>query len=555
MNRKLTHNSHHHGFTIVELLVVIVVIGILATITFVSYKGISDKAITAVVKSDLSNNSKILKLYQAEYGLYPSVLDSNNCPSLPTADTAHCLKSSQGYTISYTSNGQSFTLTETKPLTSISYTIDETGTIALTVPIVPTYASLWSGVGDDNGYSLKPTSDGGYIVAGYTASYGGGGKDVLLAKYDSTDKLEWNTTWGGTGTDLAYNVIQTSDGGYFLTGYTTSYGGGGNDILVLKYASTGSLSWAKTWGGSSTDNGWSSVQTSDGGYLTVGASSGFVAQGDGVIIKYSSDGSILWTRVTGNEGNQTYQDITRTSDGGYLVTGGGYANATYGFDTWLTKLDSSGNVSWTRTWGNTNADGVVTSIQTPDGGYFGVGNTAPTTSTQTDALLEKFDSSGGLTWARTWGGADYDYAFTPVVTSDGDYVMAGRTASVGAGGYDSLLLKYSSTGNFVWAKTFGSTGYDSGRGLFKDANGNYMMAGNVTGFGLGSGELLIAKYGSDGSIAGCSSPVCQSVTATASTPSISEQTAAYTILTSPTATTDSPSATIANPPVSLIKLY
>ena len=483
--------------------------------------------------------------YQYRYTMSPSGYDSgwvNNGAGLSVA-------------FSTTTAGQTYTVNvQSKCIGAFIDSFYSASGSAVYVSTLKT-VSLWSSASDDNGYSLKPTSDGGYIVAGYTAGYGGGGQDVLLAKYDSNDKLEWNTTWGGASTDVAYNVIQTSDGGYFVTGYTNSYGGGSSDILNLKYTSTGSLSWAKTWGGSGVDMGWASVQTSDGGYLTVGVSTGFVAVTDAVIIKYSSIGAIQWTRVTGNAGNQNYTDISRTSEGGYIVTGGGYANATYGTDAWLTKLDSAGTVSWTRMWGNTGVDGIVTTIQTADGGYFGVGNSAPNTSTQTEVLLEKFDSSGSLTWVRTWGGAAYDYAFTPVVASDGNYAIAGRSASVGAGDYDSLLLKYSSTGTFIWAKTFGSTLYDTGRGFFKDANGNYMMSGSVAGLGLGSGELFIAKYKADGSITGCSSPRCQSVTATAVTPSITEQTASYTILNSPSATMASPSATITNPSVSLTKLY
>lgn len=111
------------GFTIVELLVVIVVIGILAAITIVSYSGISKRAVITGLQSDLSNGAKLLKMYNAEYGFYPNSLDGDNCPQTPNADSRYCLKASNGTTLSYSGIGQSFNLSATK--NSIKYRITE----------------------------------------------------------------------------------------------------------------------------------------------------------------------------------------------------------------------------------------------------------------------------------------------------------------------------------------------------------------------------------------------------------------------------------------------
>src|SRR5574344_333990 len=116
------------GFTIVELLVVIVVIGVLATITAVSYTSVTQKANVAAFQSQLSNNSSLLKLYNAEYNSYPTALDANYCPSAPTVDTKYCLKNMTGATLTYAGTTSTFNLTISK--SGLSYKTTETGSIA-----------------------------------------------------------------------------------------------------------------------------------------------------------------------------------------------------------------------------------------------------------------------------------------------------------------------------------------------------------------------------------------------------------------------------------------
>ena len=128
---KLSHKISNHAFTIVELLIVIVVIGILSGIIFATYTGMNRKAITATVKSDLGNDAVMLKLYNADYGTYPTAFDGSNCPSAPTADTRYCLKYSSGNTIAYTGINQTFTLTLTNTNTGISYQVNELGDVTM----------------------------------------------------------------------------------------------------------------------------------------------------------------------------------------------------------------------------------------------------------------------------------------------------------------------------------------------------------------------------------------------------------------------------------------
>ena len=179
----------NQAFTIVELLVVIVVIGILAAITIVSYSGIANKAITAGLQSDLDNNSKQLKLYNVEYGYYPSTLDGNNCPLTPTADTKYCLKASTDTDLTYTGGGQSFTVTATKK--SIKYQVTESSSPSILLGLS---GPDWITVGTQTW--AKANLNVGTMVTSVTAQTNNGGTNTVEKYCYNNDEANC-TTYGG----------------------------------------------------------------------------------------------------------------------------------------------------------------------------------------------------------------------------------------------------------------------------------------------------------------------------------------------------------------------
>jgi uncharacterized delta-60 repeat protein len=395
------------------------------------------------------------------------------------------------------------------------------------VQLNDTWAQTWGGDGADIVYALVQTSDGGFATAGYTASTGltAGGADQTLVKYDASGIEQWSKTWGGTGDDRAEALVQTSDGGYAVAGYTASTGltAGSYDQTLVKYDSLGIEQWSKTWGGTGDDRAYALIQTSDGGFAVAGytASTGLTAGGvDQTLVKYNSSGIEQWTKTWGGTGSDVANALIQTSDGGYAVAGyTASTGLTAGLDDQtLVKYDSSGIEQWSKTWGGDSTDRAETLVQTSDGGFAVAGYTNSTglTAGDNDQTLVKYDSSGIEQWSKTWGGTGSDIANALVQTSDGGYAVAGYTASTGltAGGVDQTLVKYDASGIEQWSKTWGGTSSDAAYTLIQTTDGGYAVAGSTISTGLTAGgvDQTLIKFDSNGDIADCALCVDRDVT-------------------------------------------
>jgi len=180
------------------------------------------------------------------------------------------------------------------------------------------FAKTYGGTHDDSwAYSVQQTSDGGYIVAGITWSFGVDSGDIFLIKTYANGNIQWAKTYRGTYNDYAFSVQQTSDGGYIVAGYTESFGAGGRDIFLIKTDANGNIIWAKTYGGTSWDRAYSVQQTSDGGYIVAGWTWSF---GAGILdiflIKTDANGNIIWAKTYGGTDWNYAYSVQQTSDGG-----------------------------------------------------------------------------------------------------------------------------------------------------------------------------------------------------------------------------------------------
>jgi len=376
-------------------------------------------------------------------------------------------------------------------------------TVLLALSFAPMAAAgpgdtLWTrtygGSNDDKGESVQQVSDGGYIIAGGTDSFGAGSYDVYLLKTDPSGDTLWTRTYGGSNWDYGWSVEQNPDGGYIIAGYTESFGAGGADVYLLKTDSSGDTLWTRAYGGSDWDYGYSVRETSDGGYVIAGYTTSFGAGGaDVYLVKTDSSGDTLWTRAYGGSDSDGGYSIQQTTDGGYIIAGYTSSFGAGYSDVYLVKTDSSGDSLWTRTYGGSYDDYGWSVQQTSDGGYIIAGETESFGAGSDDVYLVKTDSSGDTLWTRTHGGSDYDRGYSVQQTSDGGYVVAGFTMSFGAGNDDVYLLKTDSSGDTLWTRTYGGSDHDAGSSVQQTSDGGYIIAGFTGSFGAGWNDVYLIK--------------------------------------------------------------
>jgi hypothetical protein len=256
--------------------------------------------------------------------------------------------------------------------------------------------------------------------------------------------MEWNKTYGGTDTDVAYSLVNTSDGGYALAGYTTSFGAGNEDFWLVKTAASGNEEWSRTYGGEKFDRAYALVSTSDGGYAVAGYTNSFADlddYGNFWLIKTDADGNAEWNRTYGGIDTDVAYALVATADGGYALAGYTWSFGAGQHDFWLVKTDADGNMEWNQTYGGMGGDLASSLVETSDGGYALAGDTSSFGPAWDNFWLVKTNSTGNIEWGQTYGGNGFDEVSSLVETSEGGYAIAGYTDSYGVGGDDFFLVK------------------------------------------------------------------------------------------------------------------
>jgi len=355
-------------------------------------------------------------------------------------------------------------------------------------PSVIEWNRTYGGANYDNAQSMVQTGDGGYALAGVTGSFGNG-SDCWLVKTDADGNVQWNKTCSVDASDEVNSLVQTGDGGYALAGWTGSWPD--TDMQLIKTDADGNVQWNKTFGGTSQDEIWSLVQTGDGGYALAGCtiSFGYNQIADFWLVKTDADGNVQWNQTYGGAASDAARSLIQTNDGGYALAGFTYSFG-YHRNLLLVKTDQSGNEQW-KYYGGEFGGNICTAwsvVQTNDNGY-----TVAGCSGNCDFLLVKTDGTGNMQWNKTYGGIGCEIAYSVVETSDGGFALAGYTESFGAGGKDFWLVKTDADGNMEWNQTFGGTEGDQSCSIVQTVDGSFVLAGYTASFGAGGSDFWLIK--------------------------------------------------------------
>jgi predicted MPP superfamily phosphohydrolase len=360
-------------------------------------------------------------------------------------------------------------------------------------------SALWEktfgGPSEDNFGMVRQTTDGGYILVGTTVSYGAGDDDVYLVKTDLNGNKVWQKTFGESSKDSGTCVQRTSDGGYIISGYFNWE----QDACLIKTDLNGNLVWQKFYscGGGGVDTAYHVQQTFDGGYIFVGITNSCGAGDlDIYLVKTDSNGNEVWHKTFGGSAKEHGYCVQQTPDGGYILVGDTRSFGANGMDVYLIKTDSNGSEVWHKTFGGSGDDSGYHMQQTTDGGYIITGIVNYQTGSDNIYLI-KTNPNGIKEWEKTFGGSSVEHGQEVQQTSDGGYIIAAYTNSFGAGSYDAYLIKTDSNGNKVWDANFGGPLVDVFTSVQQTSDGGYIAAGLTAHSGSGTGDAYLVKIGSD----------------------------------------------------------
>jgi len=371
--------------------------------------------------------------------------------------------------------------------------------------VVP-WARSYGGNGIECANSIIRISDkSGYLVAGSSESFGAGEKEMWILKIDNEGAIDWEKAYGGTGSDAGCTICKLEYGEYIVGGHTSSFGPGGQNFWAIKLDKSGDILWEKAYGGDDYDMLNSIAPTDDNGFIAAGCTSSYGAGfQDFWIIKLDQTGEIEWQNAYGGQSTDDAYSIIQTSDGGYLAAGISYSfSAGYDSQALVLKLDSAGDVVWEYAYGGLGFDGVNSVIQTDDGDYAIAGFTSSSGTGCSDYWVLKLDKNGAIKWQTAYGGGGVGIfgggnANTIAQTSDHGYIVGGLICP-NAYTNDIWILKLDYKGAVIWEKAYDGLSHDCATDILQTEDDGYMVAG-VKNTYLTSYDYWLLKLDKDGEI-------------------------------------------------------
>jgi len=354
--------------------------------------------------------------------------------------------------------------------------------------IVQRWIKAFGGSADDYLYDVKVADNGDIIVAGTTYSFGAGDADVLVIRLDPNGDVKWTKAYGGSSEEYAYKVAIADNDDIIIAGYTYSFGAGGRDILAIRLDPNGDVKWARAYGGGSQDEANGVAVDSKNDIILAGSTLSFGSgNGDMFVVKVDQDGNVEWAKVYVMESNKSAHDVVVADNDDIIVVADGV----------VLRLDQDGNLKWAKEF---DSDHFIDSVRVaPNGDIIVCGYSCTLGDSMGDALIIRLDQDGNLKWAKKFGwDGIMDESHSIAVADNGDILSAGYTYNPSTDVGDILVFRLDQDGNLKWSKTYGGKNSTSSSSITIADNGDIIASGATNGFGAGNSDGIVLRLDSNG---------------------------------------------------------
>lgn len=359
-----------------------------------------------------------------------------------------------------------------------------------------TFYKVFGGKNEDYGFSLDDTIDGGYILSGFSTTYGNGSWDAWIVKTDSNGNAEWHKSYGTTNREVAKQIMQTKSGNYIILGDHGVPGKGGN-ILFIQTDVDGNIINEQSYGGINNDGATQIIETTDGGYAIIGYTYSYGSGGrDFWLIKIDETGNEIWSKAFGGIYNETGYSLLQTQDKGFILVGTKWNIYLKKHNIWLLKVGSTGDIEWERIINETSSGYGQKIIESLDNSYIVGGVTKELGNDWYDLWLLKMDYFGNTIWEQVYSmsyirqNSFFNIDISP--TNDKGIIVVGPTNQYGLD-LNVILMKFNSSGFIEWNELYGGKGEDIGLSVIQTKDKGYAFAGRTNSYGNGLYDYFFVK--------------------------------------------------------------
>lgn len=364
------------------------------------------------------------------------------------------------------------------------------------------FQHVYGGDGMEHFMSIKQLPNESYVGIGTVMSFGPGSLNLLVSCVNSMGDEVWTKALGDQNQSEGQDLEIDGDGNLIITGYYRDLETNNADVLVIKMSPQGEVIWSKQYGGSGTDGGKSIDVMADGSLLVTAVSNSYSSNGDYdfVVFKISDQGEVLWTRSFGTGQYENAVKGIELTNGDIAVFGHTDNDNSFQYDAVLTMLNASGEMLWAKSYGEALNE-IAWTILEHDGALYLAGDTESMGAGYADPYILKTDYEGILEWQYTFGGPYADHATALMVSKEGMIVAAGLTASASMGGLDMLAFKFSKDGELMWSKSYGESEKEVLFDGISSADGGYCFSGYTRSWEAEVSDIYLVKVNERGDCA------------------------------------------------------